>query len=69
MVALVVNGSAAALALLLTPFVFIPGLYTIANTVAWPRLVRLVVCLLYVAVTGVLGFIAMSWFVEFVRRS
>jgi hypothetical protein len=67
-VALLVGGTPVALALLLAPFVFIPGVYAVANFTAWPRLARLCASLGYVAVTGVLGFAFMSWFIEFVRR-
>ena len=68
LVVLLVSDASAALALVLAPFVFIPGLYTITNLASWSRLARFCASLGYVALTGVLGFIFMSWFIEFVRR-
>lgn len=58
----------AALALLLAPFIFVPGIYILANHRAWSRLTRLLASLGYVAVSGVLGFASMSWFVQFMRQ-
>lgn len=65
---LIANGPPLALALLLAPFVFTPGLYTIANFSSWPPFARVVACFAYVALTGVVGFAAMSWFTEFAHR-
>jgi len=66
-VALLVGGTPVALALLLAPFVFIPGVCAVANFTAWPRFARFCASLGYVAVTGVLGFAFVSWFIESVR--
>lgn len=42
--------------LLLALFVFIPGLYVLSNLRSWSRIKRLVACLLYVVVSGVVGY-------------
>ncbi len=63
-----VGGPAPALALLLAPFVFIPGVYTIANVPGWPGWARFVASLCYVVTSGVLGFLFMSWLTTFLRQ-
>ena len=67
-VALVASGPPAALALLLAPFVFVPGVFVVANHRAWSRFARLLASLGYVAASGVLGFSSMSWFVQVIRQ-
>jgi len=63
-----VGGVPVALALLLAPFIFIPGVYEVANFTAWPRFARFCASLGYIVITGVLGFAFTSWFISFVGR-
>ena len=45
-----------AIALLLAPFVFIPGLYVLANMAVWSRSARLLACMAYLVVGAVTAF-------------
>ncbi len=56
-----------ALAILLTPFIFIPGVYTVANLPGLSGPIRFFASLLYVAISAVVGFIVLSMFIEFLR--
>ena len=51
-----------ALALLLAPFIFIPGVYVVGNLPGRQWLTRLAASFAYVAVSGFVGFFVMSWF-------
>ncbi len=64
-----VDAPATALALLLAPFVFIPRVHTIGNVPGWSGWARFAASLGYVATSGVLGFLVMSWFNGFLRQS
>ena len=44
------------LAILLAPFVFIPGVYVLANVHRWGRLLRAASCVIYVVASEVLAF-------------
>lgn len=61
--ALVFGSGIYALAALGATVIFVPGVMTIANYAAWPRFLRFVVCLAYVAlaeVTYLSMFVALS---------
>jgi hypothetical protein len=68
LVALVVGGPPVALAMLLAPFIFIPGLYTIANVSRWPAFIRFLASLVYLVGLGALSFIEVSWLTEFLYQ-
>ena len=61
------SGAPVGLALLLAPFIFIPGVYTISNIPRWSGPIRFVASLAYVAVASVVGFVALSRFIEILR--
>jgi hypothetical protein len=50
----------AALALLLALFIFIPGVYVLANLRSWGKLLRLLASMGYVVVSGVAAFWVLS---------
>ena len=45
-----------AIALLLAPFAFIPGLYVLANRAAWSRTSRFLACIAYLVASAVAGY-------------
>lgn len=53
---LIGNRSPVSVSLLLALFVFMPGLYVLSNLRSWSRIQRLVACLLYVVISGVVGY-------------
>jgi hypothetical protein len=53
-------GGLGGLVLLVAPFVFIPGVYVVANAPGWSGLARLLASLTYVGVSGFAGFVALS---------
>lgn len=56
LVASILGGEPVALALLLAPFVFIPGVLVVANMAGWSGFIRLTASLAYVVLSGVIGF-------------
>lgn len=62
------SGPPVGLAILLTPFIFIPGVYVISNLPGWSGPIRFVASLVYVVLASVVGFIVLSLFVEFLRQ-
>jgi hypothetical protein len=61
-------GGVGGLVLLLAPFVFIPGVYVVANIPGWSAPRRLFASLTYVAVAGVVAFVALSTFVSYMNQ-
>ena len=61
------SGPPVGLAILLTLFIFIPGVYVISNLPGWSGPVRFFASLVYVVLASVVGFIVLSQFVEFLR--
>ena len=62
------SGPPVGLAILLAPFIFIPGVYVISNLPGWSGPIRFFASLVYVALASVMGFFVLSQFVEFLRQ-
>jgi hypothetical protein len=62
------SGPPVGLAVLLAPFIFIPGVYVVANVQGWSRLIRFVASLTYVALSAIVAFVVLSQSVEFMHR-
>ncbi|MDA8457449.1 hypothetical protein M4R22_22030 [Acidovorax sp. GBBC 3334] len=61
-------GGAFGILLLLALFIFIPGVYVIANLPRWPGSIRLIACLAYVFLAEVAAFLVLSW-VDWIWRN
>jgi hypothetical protein len=54
------DGAPVGLAILLALFIFIPGVYVLANVTAWGKVLRAFACVIYVVSSEVIAFWVLS---------